>query len=269
MALSTQQRHWFLLATLCLLGTGAQAAQYTPAQIPVPSTSGFGQLDEFYPFESGAYFRGTKKTTRGVGNYTLEASNKASNVDMNGATKTLTWWADATHAFTVKAGIWDLNFKGTATGTAAGAPVSGSGCKSPGPCSNTVSVWGTGITGSSADLNWLQSTNPDLYDAFNGSTRNRNLFTATLTGFDLFGETTASTADDAIAFRWVGATGILSPWADPFNFVFLGNVKTFNFLGSTTEFKTGNAIQHTNVPVPAALVLFGPALLFLRRRALG
>jgi hypothetical protein len=269
MAFSKQQRSWYLVAALLSVGTAAQAAQFTPAQLPVPSNSGFGQLDDINPFESGAYFKGTKKTTKGIGTYTLEASNKASNVDMTGSTKTLTWWADATHAFTVTAGIWDLNFKGTATGTAAGIPTPGTGCKNPGTCSNTVSVWGTGITGSSANLNWLQSTNPALYNAFNSSTSNRNLFTATLTGFDLFGETTASTADDVIAFKWVNATGALAPWADPFNFVYLGNVKTSNFLGSTTEYKTSNAIQHTNVPVPAALYLFGSALLFLRRKALG
>jgi hypothetical protein len=263
------QRSWLLFAPLLAAGAVAQAAQFTPSQIPIPSGSGFGQLDNVYPFESGAYFRGTKTTSGGVGTYTLEASNKASNVGLSGANKTLTWWADGTHAFTVTAGIWDLNFRGTAVGTNPGNAVSGSGCKSPNSCSNTVSVWGTGISGSAANMAWLQSSNPGLYSAFTSSSTNRNLFTATLTNFDLFGETTSGTSDDAIAFKWVNATGALAPWADPFNFAYLGKVKTSNFLGSKTTYTTTGAIQHTNVPVPGAVYLFGSALLFLRRKALG
>ncbi|NJD05198.1 MAG: hypothetical protein FIA97_01715 [Methylococcaceae bacterium] len=272
MITNKQKRTGYLLAALLAAGSTAQAAQYSSSQIPIPTSSSLGrfELDDIYPFESGAYFRGTKQTSRsGVGTYTLEASNKASNVDMNGATKTLTWWADGTHAFTVKAGIWDLNFRGTTIGTKAGLATPGNGCKSPGSCSNTVSVNGTGITGSAADLAWLRNSDRALYDALTRSTANRNLFTATLTGFDLFGETTASTADDAIAFKWVNASGALTPWADPFSFVFLGGVKTFNFLGSSVDFKTASAIQHTNVPVPGALYLFGSALLLLRRKLLG
>ena len=268
----SKKRQWLMLVPLLAVGAATQAAQFTTSQIPVPAgpfrPATGPYLDPFVPFESTAYFKGTKSTSSGTGTYTLQASTKASNVGLSGSDKTLTWWADSTHAFTVTAGVWDLNFRGTAVGTAAGTAVSGSGCTSPSTCSNTVSVWGKGISGTAANMTWLQSWNPAIYSAFTSSSTNRNLFTATLTNFDLFGESTSATTDDAIAFKWTSPTGALAPFADLFNFAYLGNVKTSNFLGSSTSYTTTNAIQHTNVPVPGALYLFGSALLFLRRKAL-
>lgn len=270
MTLSKKQRSWLLLAPLLAVGSTAGAAQFTTTQIPVPNGPFWPNpagpyLDPFIPFESTAYFRGNKTTSGGVGTYTFDMSTKSSNVPgASGSNKTLTWWADAAHAFTVTSGVWDLNFKGQATGINAGT--ANPGCTFA-QCS--VTVWGKGISGSAADLAWLQSNNPSAYSAFTSSNANRNLFSASLTAFDLFGESTSGTADDAIAFRWQGATGALAGLADPFNFLYVGGVKTSNFLGSKTTYSTTNAIQHTNVPVPGAVYLFGSALLFLRRKALG
>jgi len=263
-------------APLLAFASAAEASQFTTSQIPVPSSatafmpSAGPYLDPVAPFESIAYFKGTKSTSRGVGTYTLQASNKASNVGLSGSNYALTWWADASHAYAVTSGVYDLNFRGTATGTNPGIAVSGNGCNNPGTCSNTVSVFGKGISASAADMTWLQSNEPAAYNVFTSSSANRNLFSATLTNFDIFGETTSGTTDDAIAFKWTDATGALADagLADLYNFGYLGGLRTSNFLGSSTNFTDTQIYQHLNVPIPGAVWLFGSAFMFLSRGAI-
>jgi hypothetical protein len=266
MKLTKQHRSWWLLGPLLAAGAGAQAAQYTPANLGLDSGWGASwggpNLDNIIPFESTAYARVNRTKSGSTYTYTIDASTKASNVPgVGGANKTLTWWADATHAFTVTgaSSYWDLNFTGTSS-----SPTGSANCT--GTCN--VSVWGTGISGTVANMTWLQSWSPGIYSAFTSSSSQRNLFSATITAMDAFGEGDANTVD-AIAFRWQTPTGSLAPFADLLNYAYLGNLNlnSLNAASSSVTISTTNAIQHTNVPLPAAVYLLGSALFFLRRKA--
>jgi hypothetical protein len=182
--------------------------------------------------------------------------------------------ADPTKSYTIIDGIYDLNFKGTTTN--ASGP--GANCSRSGGC--WVEFWGSGI--SNADAAWSTFvTNTPLPDSlatdqnssksgwqFASNGASQLLFKAKLTAFDIFGEDSTTQADNAIAFKWTNASGLFAPIADLFNFSYLANIKTESFkTASSYTYSTTQALHHTNVPVPAALYLFGSGLMVLLGRA--
>jgi hypothetical protein len=275
-----------LMAGALTLGAQAQAG-IDPS---IPATPGFGFAEDVVHFDGSAYFAGTKSTSGTTRTYRFEASNSSAQVNDNdgfvssgqarvsGNTVYPVFFvaADPNVSYRILNGVYELNFAGTSNS----ATGSGSG-------TGTVEFWGNGIANSAGTglpgTAWTSFVNSNGWSAadktklttdtsaaaglqFAGG--NQLLFKADLTLFDVFGETTGTQADNAIAFKWSNPTGLFAAIADSFNFSYLARIATEAFAGSAASVTTTQAFHHTNVPLPGALLLLGSGLAALVGRGL-